>query len=230
MTFAHPPATPKTPAATRTSSTNPSSRKIFSPDSSASFAFTSPRLRCTPKTQTMVSHSLICLDFYLEKSRFISNFFLEDTPNHIKVVRSMTTRKDVSNEKNEMENSHFSDMAPTNGKEPSALRSKKNAKELAKEFPHSQCFFLCYKEKYIVLSRILYKKFYVDAKGGLARTQEVFSDYLAQRLKKYQMILQFGGFSDQLTKKVTLLDFLILLNSASSQNSLSVPTHPLRKV
>jgi len=143
---------------------------------------------------------LIFAKFLKDKKKYITNFSYEEYPNHIKIVNSMKNNEELCKEKNQLEGSHYSNITLNSKKDP--LNAKKSNKQFENSFTHNQCFFLSYQEKYIVLSRIQNKKFYIEEKYSLSHNPETFNDYLAQRLKKFCTILQFGANSSKQIGKV----------------------------
>ena len=99
-----------------------------------------------------------------------------------------------------MEESHYSDLIFQSKIE--NINVKKPIKQFAHTFPHNQCFFLTFQEKYFVLSRIQNKKFHIEEKIVFNHNPEIYNEYLAQRMKTFPTILQYGSTSSKQIGKV----------------------------
>lgn len=141
-----------------------------------------------------------------ENKKYTTNICYEESPNHIKIVNPVKNSKIVVKEKNQMEEPHYSDLI---------FQSKieninvKKPKQFAHTFPHNQCFFLTFQEKYFVLSRIQNKKFHIEEKIVFNHNPEIYNEYLAQRMKTFQTIVQFGSNSSKQVGKVFIIFMIV---------------------
>ena len=108
-------------------------------------------------------------------------------------------------EKNQMENSKFSDLVAHMNRD---IQVQKPHKPLTHSFPHNQCFFLNFQDKYIVLARIQNKKFYLDENLFMSHNPDIFCDYLAMKLKTFSTVLQYGAKSSNQISQVFLIHFI----------------------
>ena len=143
--------------------------------------------------QIKVDFSEFLLIFtFINKKNSLGNstYFYDEAENQINIVNEKKTSGRIYKEKNRIEE----------GSQVSDVSGQKNDRKiihrpLSNSFPHDQCFFLSYQEKYIVLARVQNRKFNLDESSIISHNPGIYCDYLAQKLKLFPSILQYGGKS-----------------------------------